>query len=498
MNKTRLIALIIIVVIIGYGSYYFYSSAVSISGISLSSPDNSAIKEDIQVRLNKPAKLYIEYWKEGSSQHIKTPISIDRKEHTIHLLLLEAASTYHYRVVLDRAFDVKSKVMTFQTRKQSPWMIHDWIKGHNPHDEKALGNGLVMLCYRGYPGYIAMVDGKGAIRWYWQDDKLGVRVASLTPRGTVLALLAPASKDEFNKPQTNSKVKRNAGYYLRSGKTGFVGGTELAEINLAGKVLWRINLEKKGIIMHHDLRMNKAHHIVGVVRDFKLWNLKGKGTAQDTLWGDAIMEMDTTGKVLKKWSAWDVWDISKDTRMDSLKHDRFHFNTISFDTDSNYLISSPIENQIWKVNPTSGKVVWKLGKGGDFKMDENSYFYFQHAPHVNEDGDLMLFDNGDFSPKDTSTVHKRSRALSFRLDTVNMVATAKINAPIPKKQYTARMGSAYLLPNKRILQTSSKTGGVLLTDTEGKVLWELNTYFIPYRAEYVPKDLWSKYMRTNE
>lgn len=497
MNRIKLIVLLVILVAIGYGGYYVYSSAITISTVALSSPDNSAIKEDIKVVLNKPAKLYIEYWKEGSSQHFKTPVTRDQKEHNIHLLLLEAESAYNYRIILDRIVDVKSKVMHFQTRKQSPWMIHDWIKENNPHDEKALGNGLAMLCYRGYPGYIAMVDGKGAIRWYWQDDKLGVRVASLTPKGTILALLAPASKDEFNKPQTDNKVKRNAGYYLRSGKTGFVGGTELAEIDLTGKVLWRINLEEKGIIMHHDLRMDKANHIVGVVRDFKLWDLKGEGVAQDTLWGDAIMVMDTTGKVLKKWSAWDVWDIAKDTRMDSLKHDRFHFNTISFDTDSNYLISSPIENQVWKVNPTSGKVVWKLGKNGDFKMDEKSYFYFQHAPHINKEGDLLLFDNGDFSPQDTATVRKRSRALSFTLDTAKMTATAKISAPIPKKQYTARMGSAYLLPNENILQTSSKTGGVLITDKDGKVLWELNSYFIPYRTEYVPTTLWDKYIRAN-
>jgi hypothetical protein len=55
------------------------------------------------------------------------------------------------------------------------------------------------------------------------------------------------------------------------------------------------------------------------------------------------------------------------------------------------------------------------------------------------------------------------------------------------------MGSAYELDNGNLLQTSSKTGSVLVTDKMGKVLWELNAYFIPYRAIYVPEETWHKY-----
>jgi hypothetical protein len=36
-----------------------------------------------------------------------------------------------------------------------------------------------------------MVDGKGSVKWYWQIDDIGVRAATLTPRGTLLAMLRP-------------------------------------------------------------------------------------------------------------------------------------------------------------------------------------------------------------------------------------------------------------------------------------------------------------------
>jgi hypothetical protein len=105
--------------------------------------------------------------------------------------------------------------------------------------------------------------------------------------------------------------------------------------------------------------------------------------------------------------------------------------------------------------------------------------------HINPQGDLMVFDN--------SLWNKVSGAVSFKLDTVNKVAKTVIKATLPPNKYTSRMGSAYLLPNGNLLQTSSKTGCVMITDQKGKILWELNSYFVPYRAEYVPASIWEKY-----
>lgn len=491
MKKTLIIILILIVVA-AFGGYYFYSQSVEIQTIELSSPDNQSIKENIHIELSDAAPVYVEYWKEGDSEKFRSPVSASQVKHDISLLLLEPSTTYIYQIVVDKWLPVKSKEMRFETREQSPWMVHNWIKEKNPHDPKALGDDLILLCYRDYPGNISIVDGNGTVRWYWQDEKLGVRLASLTPRGTILALLAPANKDEFRKetkPKEGKPLPKN--YYLRSGRLGFMGGTELVEISQTGKVLWRCNLMEKGIIMHHDVQMNDLNEIYAVVRDFRIDDRPG--SKQDTLWGDAIVRIDSLGNIQHKWTPWKDWDLQKDNRLDSFKHDRFHFNTISFDTDGNYLTSTPIENQIWKVNPKTGKIVWKLGKNGDFKMDSKDYFYFQHAPHITKDGDLLLFDNGDYAAQDTARLQKRSRAIAFKLDTINMTAKRSYQAPLPIKQYTARMGSAFLLSNGNILQTSSKTGSALVTDKEGKVLWELNSHFIPYRAVQVPDSFWANY-----
>ncbi|NKI27439.1 hypothetical protein HCG49_12790 [Arenibacter sp. 6A1] len=475
------------------GGFYYYNSDIKIEKVELVSPDNSALKEDIHIALNKESSLYVEYWKEGESKKYRTPVSESKVDHTVHLVLLEPNTTYEYQIIINGLLNRSTKHRSFKTREQSAWMVHNWIKEEKLNDATALGEGLVMLCYRGYPGYIAMVDGKGTIRWYWQDKTMGVRLATITPRNTILALLAPANRDEF---KTTEKGKETgvATYYLRTGKIGFVGGTEIAEIDLEGNVLWRTNIEEKDIVFHHDLQMNQKNQVMSIFRDYKMYDLEGTGMAKDTLWGDGVMIMDTLGKVVKKWSAWDVWDISKDKRIKEYAGDRFHFNSLSLDADGSYLLSTPVENQVWKVDSNTGKIKWKLGRDGDFEMDSTAYFYFQHNAHLNKYGDLMLFDNGDFSPNDTTKINKLSRSLSFELDTVKMKAKLKINATLPSLYYTARMGATFLMPNNNILQTSSKTGGVVVTDQKGKVLWSLNSHFIPYRAEYVPSTIWRKYI----
>lgn len=239
-------------------------------------------------------------------------------------------------------------------------------------------------------------------------------------------------------------------------------------------------------VIHHDVRMDKNGNIVVLTRNkmpYDMSKIGGKGT--DTLGGDGILVMDQQGRKIWEWNVWNEWDTEHDPYLKEFAYDRFHMNSLNFDADSNYLVSVAIEDQIWKVNRSTGKIMWKLGKNGNFKMDTSFYFSFQHSVHINPYGDLMVFDN--------SLWKKRSGAVSFHLDTINWIATPQIHATLPASKYTSRMGSGYVLPNGNLLQCSSKTGTVMVTDLRGNILWQLNAYFVPYRAEYIPAAIWNKY-----
>ncbi|HEU4609301.1 MAG TPA: aryl-sulfate sulfotransferase [Chitinophagaceae bacterium] len=486
--------LLVLLALLGTGiagiAWYSYHS-VSITSIELSSPGNHAMEEEIKVVLDREESIFIKYWKEGSAAKFRTLKTAEGLQHSVRLLLLEPNTSYNYQVIVDGLMDVSSKIFSFHTRKQSPWLMHNWVKEETPHDASSLGGGLVMLCNARLPGYIAMVDGRGSIRWYWQTDDIGVRAATITPRGTILALLRPPMKDVIDDtPKEEADSLREMQEPIRRGAMGFAGGTSIAEIDLTGKQLWRLDMDTvlggKYKVIHHDVRMDEAGHIAVLVRTKKVYDMSqvgGKGT--DTLVGDGILVMDASGKKIREWNVWDVWDIKSDSLIRQFAYDRFHANSLNFDKDGNYLVSMAIEDQVWKVNATTGKIMWKLGKNGSFKMDTAQYFSFQHSVHINPYGDLMVFDN--------SLWKKRSGGVSFSLDTVHWTATTKINAILPRSKYTSRMGSAYVLPNGHLLQTSSKTGNVMVTDVKGSVLWKLHSYFVPYRAEYVPEQLWDRY-----
>lgn len=491
--KRLIIIVSILAVCVVFGLYW--SGRNTLKEVVLTSPHNTAMYNKVDVTLEKPAPVYIEYTEAKTGKTFRTRISPADTLHSLDLLLLKANTEYTYRVVIDNLFKQKSKQLSFKTREQSPWLVNHWFNDKHPHDSSALGDGMILVCFGRLPGYMALIDNEGEVRWYWQIDDIGVRAASLTPRGTILAMLRPFVRDQVDDaPQTPAEIANEEHKKpMRRGAIGFAGGTGLAEISLTGEMLWRLDLdkvekEKDYQVIHHDFWMDEENHIHTLYRPKMIADIPVNGKMErDTLGGDGIMVIDTLGNVLKTWSAWDVWDIKNDPYIDEYRYDRFHMNGLCFDKDGNYLVSNPIEDQIWKIDRQSGKLLWKFGRNGDFQMDTTAYFSFQHSPYITEQGDLMLFDNGLYD--------KRSGAKAFKLDEKNMTAETVINAPLPPDKYTSRMGNAYLLPNGNLLQTSSKTGSIMVTDREGKVLWESIMYYAPYRAVYVPVETWDNYFK---
>jgi arylsulfate sulfotransferase len=66
----------------------------------------------------------------------------------------------------------------------------------------------------------------------------------------------------------------------------------------------------------------------------------------------------------------------------------------------------------------AGEVLWQLGPGLDFTLTEGEWFYRQHAPEVQPDGTILLYDNGSQRPAgpDGKTPAPYSRAVQYRLD----------------------------------------------------------------------------------
>jgi hypothetical protein len=179
---------------------------------------------------------------------------------------------------------------------------------------------------------------------------------------------------------------------------------------------------------HGDL-----HDFVLTERGTALLTCYGTATADLSSFGGAtdgsyfygvVQEVDVaTGQVLFQWRSdqhVEFEDSYVALRPDS-PWDYFHINAICVDpTDQNLIISSRNTWAFYKVDRTTGAVLWRVGgKASDFTVAPDAAFAFQHDVHRWPDGSITLFDNEAGPPIEAS----QSRGLVLALDEQARTAT---------------------------------------------------------------------------
>jgi hypothetical protein len=445
-------------------AFLIYTRITRIEDIQLSYPDRNFIKVDIRIDLNAPARVCIQYRALSDSVIYRTPVTEKGEEHLFHLMNLDQETKYEYEVLFPDKIVKKRFRRFFEVGVPPPWVAgctYDKLD-YIPEAEE-LGNGYIFIYQRKDPGVFLFLDGDWNIRWYHQVEGTRIKVATRTPENTIIAILGG---DEY--------------------RTAY--GDEILEINLVGEEVTRFGKEDNILdkTIHHEVILNDENEIITLTVDEQIFDLRAfGGTKHDTVKSDGILVLDKKGNKRWEWSVFDVLDPLSDPEILNDKEDWGHANAIGIDKDGNYLVSFYDWNQIWKINSESGELIWKFGEKGDYKMYPEDYFSGQHAVHINQEGDLMIFDNG--------TDNQISRTLSFTLDEQKKSVRKVIDAPLEPRFYSGRSGSSYLLDYGKILQCSSNSETVLLTDRKGDILWYLRPSSLAYRAEYIPANIFDDY-----
>ncbi len=356
-------------------------------------------------------------------------------------------------------------VLCLACRQPEKTPLPGWVQeGFELDSSQAAGlpdgfrNGYVLLSRRDEPGALYLLNARGKVVWYHEVKGTGFKTAHFTERRTLLSILGS---------------KEYATSY----------GNQVLEISLEGDTLLHLRKGQGDFTTnaHHDVLLSPGNRIVMLNTVEKTFDLRSKGGgAADTVKSDGILVLDRNGRKIWEWTVFDALDPLTDPDIVNTRTDWMHANSLSFDGDGHYLISFYNNGQIWKLHAQTGKVIWKFGRDGDFALPDSAAFDMGHAVHRNAEGDLMLFDNG--------VSREQSQALAFRLDEQALTATPTLRAQIPSYLFNDRMGSAYLAGPRHILQCCSKRNTVLLTDRAGTPLWILRCAFIPYRAEFIPKE----------
>ena len=166
---------------------------------------------------------------------------------------------------------------------------------------------------------------------------------------------------------------------------------------------------------------------------------------------------------------------------DRTVQDWSHANSAVVAPDGSVLVSLGHLDQIVSIAPDFQSIRWRLGgPGSDFTFPQPAdKFYHQHTVVPLSDGNVILFDNGNFRPGEEGGQY--SRALELSLDMKTMTASKVWEFPDQPSLYSQCCSSANRLDNGNTLILFGSSVGdiccrpfiIVEVDPEGVVVWEV-------------------------
>lgn len=177
--------------------------------------------------------------------------------------------------------------------------------------------------------------------------------------------------------------------------------------------------------VHDFLILPNGNHVFiaeePAVHDLSSFGLSATQSVLDGM----FQEVDPNQQVVFQWNSWDHTQYDESVYAFRTK-DYAHLNSISLDHDDNWLLSSRGFSQVFKIDRTTGAVIWRLGGiSTDFAFVDDPYngFCGQHTAERLDNGHILLFDNArDCLPEVLGSRPDRSRAVEYALDEVSMTA----------------------------------------------------------------------------
>jgi outer membrane protein assembly factor BamB len=185
----------------------------------------------------------------------------------------------------------------------------------------------------------------------------------------------------------------------------------------------------------------------------------------------AVQEIDLqTGAVRFEWHT--ITDIAIDesyvdppANPTASIYDYVHANSIEVDHDGTLLVSARNTSTVYKIDRTTGAIVWRLGgKQSDFAMGTGATFSWQHDARRQADGTLTIFDDG------ASPGH--SRGIVLRLDEQAKTATLVRAFEHPAPLLARSQGNMQVLPGGNVLIGWGDAGYVSEFSANGKIVFD--------------------------
>jgi hypothetical protein len=215
------------------------------------------------------------------------------------------------------------------------------------------------------------------------------------------------------------------------------------------------------------------------------------GRANGTVTEGVVQEIDVaTGKVLLEWHSLPNVALSESyaavpAPSSGIPYDYFHLNSVNPDSDGNLLISSRFTCTVFKLNRTTGAIMWRLGgKKSDFALGPGLPFAFQHDAIAVDSKTIRIFDN----QSDGNAVLPHSRVIWVSHDDTAMTASVVRSVEHPGGLSAGAEGGAQGLGNGDTITDWGITGRFSEFNSAGQLLFDASEPkgYCSYRAYRSP------------
>ena len=430
-----------------------------IDKITCSNIEDNALRVAVDINFKQDCNYSISYWRETEPEKVTTTKnrpSENLSGNTV-LLFLHPDSQYKFKVNIENG--PESDVYDFETFS---------IPAEIPTYQAGVGEdykipGYIFQTQIAKAGYITIADTDGNIVWYQYIDQAARQFFLNLEEGRIWLL-------------TGYKIN-STGPFQRLVK-------RILCIDLYGNVLhsWSVKDEEIDIpYPHHEIREMKDGSIAVVcnaVRKFDLTPIGGE--AETEVYGDGYTFFNTKGEVLKTWDFFNEVDVLHCDYLNPVRdcNDLAHANSFNYDSEGNYYMTFNNCSQLWKIDATTGKVLYRVGPGGNVTLDESGYAEGLHAAVPLEPDRVLCLDNG--------RERGYSRAIIYKVNPSAMSAEAELSVPIDTDFSSKDRSNVELIQNGTVLMFGmTNSHFVVFTDLNGKVLKSVQRTGMSYRTGYI-------------
>lgn len=227
------------------------------------------------------------------------------------------------------------------------------------------------------------------------------------------------------------------------------------------------------------MRLSGIHHAFTELPDGSLVYLGVDARTQDRMkiYGDTVMVADADGR--NATEIFNVWDhFAPDTEALSRDNSQYypdgkdwtHGNSIHYNEDDDtFILSLHNLGAVLKIT-RSGDIVWQMG-GDESTMElqggADTSFMFQHNPQLLANGNVLMFDNGNFQDRS-----EHSEASEYRIDPSGGTYERVWNFDDGEAHLAQLMGDVTRMANGNTFVNWGAAGQLTEVTEDGEIVWD--------------------------